>query len=70
MWICSTHMKETLLLLETPHVSKAAYQIKCSLCDKFAIAKIYYSHQTYYFSKNESKYSLTENSLKKSAVFS
>lgn len=64
MWICSTHMKESLPLLDTPHVSKATYQIKCSLCDNFAIAKIYYSHQTYYFSKNQSKNYSSKNTLK------
>ena len=66
MWVCTTHMKETLPLLESPHVSKASYQIKCSLCDHFAIAKIYYSHQTYYISKNQSNFSKSKNSLKKS----
>jgi hypothetical protein len=66
MWVCTTHMKETLPLLETPHISKASYQIKCSLCDNLAIAKIFYSYHTYYFSKNQSIYSLSRTSLKES----
>lgn len=51
MWVCTTHMKETLPLLEAPHVSKASYQVKCSLCDNHAFAKVYYAHQTFQFTK-------------------
>jgi hypothetical protein len=67
MWVCTKHMKETLALLEIPHVSKASYQIKCSLCNDLAIAKIYYSHQTNYFPKEQCKdYSKRETFQKSS----
>jgi hypothetical protein len=54
-------------LLETPHVSKASYQIKCSLCSDHAIAKVYYSHQTNYFSKEQCKTSLKIETFQKSS---
>ncbi len=53
MWVCKTHVKEALPLLETPHVSKAVYQIRCSLCENLAVAKVYYTHQTCHFSKKQ-----------------
>jgi hypothetical protein len=53
MWVCHTHMKEALTLLETPHIRKAPYKIKCSLCDNTASAKVYYTHQTYKATKNQ-----------------
>lgn len=53
MWVCTKHMKETLPLLETPHVTKASYQIKCSLCDNLASAKIHYTYLTYHFTKKQ-----------------
>jgi len=64
MWVCNTHMKQALPFLESPHVSKASYQIKCSLCENFAIAKVYYSYQTYHFSK-QAMYSLSKTSSEK-----
>jgi hypothetical protein len=64
MWVCNTHIKQTLQFLDAPHVSKASYQIKCSLCENFAIAKVYYSYQTYHFSK-QSKNSLLKTSSEK-----
>ncbi|CRK82983.1 hypothetical protein BN000_02938 [Neobacillus massiliamazoniensis] len=67
MWVCTKHMKETLALLETPHVSKASYQIKCSLCSNLAIAKVYYSHQTNYFSKEQCKASLKIETFQKTS---
>ena len=65
MWVCKTHMKEALPFLDAPHLSKASYQIKCSLCESLAIAKVYYNYTTYHFSK-QSKYSLTKTSPEKS----
>ncbi|QIZ07765.1 hypothetical protein HFZ78_14385 [Priestia megaterium] len=65
MWVCKTHMKEVLPLLDAPHASKASYQIKCSLCENFAIAKVYYNYQTYHFSK-QSMYFLSKTSSRKS----
>jgi hypothetical protein len=58
-------MKEALPLLDAPHASKASYQIKCSLCENFAIAKIYYNYQTYHFLR-QSIYSLSKTSSQKS----
>jgi hypothetical protein len=46
-------MKEILTFLETPHISKASYQIKCSLCDNHAQAKIYYTHKPLHLKKNK-----------------
>lgn len=65
MWVCNTHIKQVLPLLDAPHASKASYQIKCSLCENFAIAKVYYNYQTYHFSKL-SMYSLSKTSSQKS----
>lgn len=62
MWACNNHLKETLTLLETPHISKAPYQIKCSLCGDNAVAKIYYAHKPIKFRKNHSLYPLIANS--------
>lgn len=53
MWVCHTHMKEALSLLEIPHIRKAPYKIKCTLCDNLASAKVYYTHQTYKATKNQ-----------------
>jgi len=53
MWACEKHMKEILTFLETPHISKASYQIKCSLCDNSAQAKIYYTHKPLQLKKNK-----------------
>lgn len=53
MWACNRHMKEILTFLDTPHISKASYQIKCSLCDNHALAKIYYTHKPLQFKKNK-----------------
>lgn len=64
MWVCKSHIKEALLFIDAPHVSKASYQIKCSLCEKFAIAKVYFSYQTYHFSR-QSVYSLSKTSADK-----
>lgn len=47
MWVCHTHMKEALSVLEIPHIRKAPYKIKCMLCDNTASAKVYYTHQSY-----------------------
>jgi hypothetical protein len=58
MWACSRHMKEILTFLETPHISKASYQIKCSLCDNRALAKVYYTHQPLQLKKNKKLRSL------------
>ncbi|PEZ05087.1 hypothetical protein CN326_15205 [Bacillus sp. AFS018417] len=66
MWVCTTHMKETLLFLETPHVSKASFQIKCSLCNNLATAKVYYTHRTYHFTKKQFMDSLSKSPSKKS----
>jgi hypothetical protein len=58
MWACNNHIKEALELLETPHVRKAPYGIKCSLCANLAVANLYYTHsplqlkqKTYYLSE-------------------
>jgi hypothetical protein len=53
MWVCHAHMKEALTMLEIPHIRKAPYKIKCSLCDNRASAKVYYTHQTYKATKNQ-----------------
>ncbi|PFP24288.1 hypothetical protein COJ96_23265 [Bacillus sp. AFS073361] len=53
MWACEKHMKEILTFLETPHISKASYKIKCSLCDNHALAKIYYTHKPLHLKKNK-----------------
>lgn len=53
MWVCNTHMKEVLTALDIPHIKKASYKIKCSLCEKGASAKIYYTHQTYKATKHQ-----------------
>ena len=53
MWACARHMKEILTFLETPHISKASYQIKCSLCDNSAQTKIYYTHKPLQLKKNK-----------------
>lgn len=66
MWVCNTHMKQALPALDAPHVSKAWYQIKCSLCENFAIAKVYYNYQTYHFSK-QPMYSMSKTSSEKSS---
>ncbi|KMN44599.1 hypothetical protein VK90_13170 [Bacillus sp. LK2] len=66
MWVCTSHMKETLLFLDTPHVSKASYQIKCSLCDNLATAKVYYTHRTYRYTKKQFMDSLSKSSPIKS----
>jgi hypothetical protein len=57
MWACNRHMKEILNFLEAPHISKASYQIKCSLCDNRALAKIYYTHKPLHLKKNEKLHS-------------
>jgi hypothetical protein len=46
-------MKEVLTVLEIPHIRKAPYKIKCSLCENKASAKVYYTHQTYKATKNQ-----------------
>lgn len=51
MWACNKHMKEVLRFLETPHISKASYDINCSLCSNPAVAKLYYAHQPLQFKK-------------------
>lgn len=51
MWACSRHMKEVLTFLETPHISKASYQIKCSLCENPAVAQVYYAHKPLKYTK-------------------
>jgi hypothetical protein len=51
MWVCNSHLKEVMMLLETPHIRKAPYQIKCSLCENHAFAKIYYTHRSFKFTK-------------------
>jgi hypothetical protein len=53
MWVCNTHMKEVLTVLEIPHIRKAPYKIKCTLCENRASAKVYYTHQTYKATKNQ-----------------
>lgn len=64
MWMCTKHIKEKLSLLETPHVTKASYQIKCSLCDNLASAKIHYTYLTYQFTKKQPIDSSPINSAK------
>ncbi|CAM3583405.1 CxxH/CxxC protein (TIGR04129 family) [Cytobacillus oceanisediminis] len=51
MWVCNSHLKEVMMLLETPHIRKAPYQIKCSLCENHAFAKVYYTHRSFKFTK-------------------
>lgn len=46
-------MKEVLTVLEIPHIRKAPYKIKCTLCEDRASAKVYYTHQTYKATKNQ-----------------
>jgi DNA-directed RNA polymerase subunit RPC12/RpoP len=58
MWACDRHMKEILPFLETPHISKASYHIKCSLCDSRALVKVYYTHQPLQLKKNKKLRSL------------
>lgn len=65
MWVCNTHMIQALPFLDAPHVRKASYQIKCSLCDTLAVAKVYYNYQTYHFSK-QPMYSMSKTSSEKS----
>ena len=45
MWACKEHIKTALALMETPHIRKVPFQIKCSMCHNTAIAKLYYTHQ-------------------------
>lgn len=51
MWVCTSHMKDVVALLETPHIKKARYQIKCSLCENQAFAKVYYTHRSFKYTK-------------------
>lgn len=51
MWVCNSHLKEVMMLLETPHIRKAPYEIKCSLCEDHAFAKVYYTHRSFKFTK-------------------
>ncbi|WP_155925787.1 MULTISPECIES: hypothetical protein [Bacillus] len=53
MWVCNSHMKEIIALMDTPHISKASYQIKCSACDNRAIAKVYFAHKPFRLQKNQ-----------------
>lgn len=53
MWACNRHIKKALTLLEIPHISKAPYHIKCSLCDNSAIANLYYAHRPFQYKKSQ-----------------
>jgi hypothetical protein len=55
MWVCSKHMKKLLAELEIPHISKVSYEIKCSLCENPASAKIFFAHKPF---KCSSKYQI------------
>lgn len=66
MWVCNSHMKEALTLLEAPHISKTPYQIKCSLCDDRAVAKIYYAHEPLSYKRKQALYYLIKNEQKQS----
>lgn len=57
MWACNRHLKKVLTVLDTPHVSKTPYSIKCSFCDHRAEAKIYYTHQVFQFKKDHKNHS-------------
>jgi hypothetical protein len=45
MWVCHKHIKEALTVFEIPHIHKARYEVKCSLCNNRAIANLYYAHK-------------------------
>lgn len=47
MWVCKDHMKVLISQLEIPHISKVSYEIKCSLCDNRAAAKLFYTHKPF-----------------------
>lgn len=64
MWVCNSHIKEALTLLEAPHISKTPYQIKCSLCNDRAVAKIYYTHQPLGYRSKQPLYYLTKTDKK------
>lgn len=57
MWVCKSHVKEALKKLDAPHFYSAPEGIgmKCTICNKAAIANMYYAHKPLAYSKMAAK---------------